>query len=165
MFARERPPGPSTLIPTPSAPLPLGCPHASLSGGRHHADRKVHTSPHQSTPLIPLPPAAGHRRVAFPAVLATPQCRALVPQSDPSTGTGPERRPSSATPRAMSAIKARGGTLFKMTPLHLSRSEPYCSRRGLLRLNSTVTPSRTFRNASPHQFPRHRYAHPRRGLP
>ena len=54
MFAREQPPRPSTLIPTPSAPLPLGCPHASLSGERHHTDRKVHTSPQ-------VHPAKNHR--------------------------------------------------------------------------------------------------------
>ncbi len=56
-------------------------------------------SPHQSTPLIPLPPAAGHRRVAFPPPTsgggpchtALPGYR--LPHLTPSTGTGPERRP------------------------------------------------------------------------
>ncbi len=46
-------------------------------------------SPHKSTLLIPTPPAAGHRRVAFPAILAPPRCRASrPPRPNPLTAPG-----------------------------------------------------------------------------
>ena len=64
------PPSPRT---TPSHRLP---PRFALRGAPPH----IQKSPHKSTPLILLPPAAGHRRVAFPSVLATPRCRAIAVQ-------------------------------------------------------------------------------------
>ncbi len=80
MFAREQPPRPLNAHPdflrafldlavfghlphltTPRNTLPIGCPHASLSGGRHHADRKVHTSPHGQEPSFPYPQGLTNR--------------------------------------------------------------------------------------------------------
>ncbi len=83
MFSHEQPPRPlnarsDSLRAAASPWLP---PRFALRG----APPRRPKSPHKSTQvhtsnIIPLPPAAGHLRVAFPSVLATPRCRTIAVQ-------------------------------------------------------------------------------------
>ncbi len=132
MFAREQQPRPlnahpdslrafldlAAFVHLPHDPskhrFPLAAPTLRSPG----APPRRPKSPHTSTPLIPLPPAAGHRRVAFPSVLATPRCRS-------SHLPRPNRLPAPCpTPRAMSAKEARGYSFLHAGPACASQRRP-----------------------------------------
>jgi len=96
-----------------------------------------HPSPHIVTLLIPLPPAAGHRRVAFPPPTsggcpchtALPIHRPPKPNDLPAPG-----QTTAPCPNTTGDVShQRACTLFKMTPLPFSPSEPYCIRAGIVR--------------------------------
>ena len=87
-------------MPFPSSPHGLP-PRFALRG----APPRRPKSQHQSTPLIPKPPAAGNRRVAFPTVLAN-----FFERAAPTCTYRGQRRPGSAhhrrSPRCLTSAHA-----------------------------------------------------------